>query len=149
MVTSSLPPSLISRTLSGVFSASAPAPAAAVNQVPPSTSTLSSVPLQPNPPVSFDTNKQSPAPQQEVNTLPVALQGSCVVKKSAVFCLRTVANIRQRPESNNSSGSLAIFTAMVVNEIGLGDRARGRTRSVCVCADTELANYALKKLATG
>jgi hypothetical protein len=30
---------------------------------------------------------------------------------------------------------------------GIG--ARGRTRSVCVCADTELPNYGLKKLATG
>jgi hypothetical protein len=35
---------------------------------------LSSLPLQPNPPVSFDTNKQPPAPQQEVNAPPAASQ---------------------------------------------------------------------------
>jgi hypothetical protein len=53
--------------LSGALSSPAPTPAAAVNQVPPSISMLSSLPLQPIPPVSFDTNKQPPAPQQEVN----------------------------------------------------------------------------------
>jgi hypothetical protein len=58
--------------LSGALSSPAPTPAAAVNQVPASTSMLSSLPLQPNPPVSFDTNKQPPAPQQEVNAPPVA-----------------------------------------------------------------------------
>jgi hypothetical protein len=58
--------------LTGVLSSPAPTPAAAVNQVPPSTSMLSSLPLQPNPPVSFDTNKLPPAPQQEVNAPPVA-----------------------------------------------------------------------------
>ena len=54
--------------LTGALSSPAPAPAAVVNQAVPSTSILSSLPLQPNPPVSFDTNKQAPAPQQEVNT---------------------------------------------------------------------------------
>jgi hypothetical protein len=56
----------------GAVSSPAPTPASAVNQVPPSTSMLSSLPLQPNPPVSFDTNKLPPAPQQEVNAPPVA-----------------------------------------------------------------------------
>ena len=53
--------------LTGALSSPAPAPAAVVNQAAPSTSMLSSLPLQPNPPVSFDTNKQAPALQQEVN----------------------------------------------------------------------------------
>src|SRR5262249_29026828 len=57
--------------LNGAVS-SPPTPASAVNQVPPSASMLSSLPLQPNPPVSFDTNKLPPPPQQEVNAPPVA-----------------------------------------------------------------------------
>jgi hypothetical protein len=57
--------------LSGALSSPAPTPAAAVNQVPPSTSMLSSLPLQPNPPVSFDTNKPPTAPQQKVNAPPI------------------------------------------------------------------------------
>src|SRR5262249_27221063 len=56
----------------GAVSSPAPTPASAVNQVPPSTSMLSSLPLQPNPPVSFDTNKLPPAPRQEINAPPVA-----------------------------------------------------------------------------
>ena len=47
-----------------------------------------------------------------------------------------------------------MFTVMVVNEKGpwrsvWGIGARGLNRSGGACADTELPNYGLKKLATG
>src|SRR5215471_20773468 len=60
--------------LSGALTSPAPIPAAAVNQVAPSTSVPSSLPLQPNSPVSLETNRQPPVPQQ-VNAPPVAQPG--------------------------------------------------------------------------
>jgi hypothetical protein len=63
--------------LSGALSPPAPIPAAAINQMAPSTSVPSSLLLQPNSPVSFETNKQPAAPQQ-VNAPPVAQPGQMI-----------------------------------------------------------------------
>jgi len=60
--------------LSGALPSPAPIPAAAVNQVAPSTSVPSSLPPQPSSPVSLETNRQSPVPQQ-VNAPAVAQPG--------------------------------------------------------------------------
>jgi hypothetical protein len=88
--------------LSGALSSPAPTPAAAVNQVPPSTSMLSSLPLQPNPPVSFDTNKQPPAPQQEVNDPPVAQPGQATANTTKVEPPRDrVENATNAAQSNH------------------------------------------------
>jgi hypothetical protein len=88
--------------LTGVLSSPAPTPAAAVNQVPPSTSMLSSLPLQPNPPVSFDTNKLPPAPQQEVNAPPVAQPGQTMADTKKVEPPRKrVENATTAAESNH------------------------------------------------
>jgi len=63
--------------LIGALSSPAPIPAAAINQVAPSTSVPSSLLLQPNSPVSFDTNQPPPASHQ-VNAPPVAQPGQTI-----------------------------------------------------------------------
>jgi hypothetical protein len=60
--------------LSGALSSPAPTPAAAVNQMTPSSSVPSILPPQPNSPVSLDTNKQPAAPQR-VDASPVTQPG--------------------------------------------------------------------------
>jgi hypothetical protein len=88
--------------LSGALSYPAPTPAAAVNQVPASTIMLSSLPLQPNPPVSFDTNKQPPAPQQEVNAPPAAQPRQTTANTTKVEPPRKrVENATTAAESNH------------------------------------------------
>jgi hypothetical protein len=69
--------------LSGALSSPARIPAAAVNQVTPSSSVPSSLPLQPNSPASLDTKQQPPAPQQ-VNAPPVAQPGQTMADNKKV-----------------------------------------------------------------
>jgi hypothetical protein len=86
--------------LAGALSSPAPIPAAAVNQVTPSTNAPSSLPLQSNSPVSLDTNKQPPAPQQ-VDALPVAQPGQTTVDTKKVEGPRKRAeNATNAAESN-------------------------------------------------
>ncbi len=93
--------------LSGALSSPAPTPAAAVNQVPPSTSMLLSSPLQPNPPVSFDANKQPPASHQEVKAPPVAQPGQTMTDSKKVDSSRKrVDNAPTENDSNRQQKSL-------------------------------------------
>jgi hypothetical protein len=87
--------------LSGAFTSPAPAPAAIVNQTAPSTGMLSSSPLQPNPPVSFDTNKQPPAPQQEVNAPTVVPPQTVVDTKKMEAPRKRVDNAATAADSNH------------------------------------------------
>jgi hypothetical protein len=102
--------------LSGALSSPAPTPAAAVNQVPPSTSMLPSLPLQPNSPVSFDTNKQPPAPQQEINAPPVAQPRQKTAYTTKVEPPRKrVENATTAAESNQRKPLLARVRAALAN----------------------------------
>jgi hypothetical protein len=88
--------------LSGAFSSPAPAPAAVVNQAVPSAGMLSSSPLQPNPPVSFDINKPPPAPQQEVNAPTVAQPPQTVVDTKKMEAPRKrIENAAPAADSNH------------------------------------------------
>jgi hypothetical protein len=87
--------------LSGAFSSPPPAPAAVVNQAVPSAGMLSSLPLQPNPPVSFDTNKQPPAPQQEVNAPTVVPPQTVVDTKKMEAPRKRVDNAATAADSNH------------------------------------------------
>jgi hypothetical protein len=93
--------------LSGALSSPAPTPAAAINQVPPSTSMLSSSPLQANPPVSFDANKQPPASLQEVKAPPVAQPGQATTdSKKGESSRKRIENATTEDDSNRRRKSL-------------------------------------------
>lgn len=87
--------------LSGALSSPAATPAAAVNQVTPSTSMPSIIPLQPNSPVSLDTNNQPSAPQQ-VSPSPVAQPGQTMADtKKMEGPRKRVENATNAAESNH------------------------------------------------
>jgi hypothetical protein len=93
--------------LSSALSSPAPTPAGAANQMPASTSMLSSLPLQPKPPVSFDTNKPPPALQQEVNAPPAAQPGQTTADTKKVEPPRKhVENATTAAESNHQRNPL-------------------------------------------
>ncbi len=90
--------------LSGALSSPAPTPAAVVNQVPPSTSMLSSSPLQPSPPVSFDAN---PASHHEVKAPPAAQPGQTMTDaKKREAPRKRIENATTAADSNNQRISL-------------------------------------------
>lgn len=82
--------------LSGALSSPAPMPAAAVNQVTPSTSAPASLPLQPNSPVSSDTNTQPAAS----NAPPVAQPGQPMADTKKADARKRVENAANAPENN-------------------------------------------------
>ncbi len=87
--------------LSGALSFPAPSPAAAVNQVTPSTSVSSILPLLPNPPVAVEINKH-PSALQQVNAPPVAQPGQTVADTKKVEGLRKrVENATNAAEGNH------------------------------------------------
>lgn len=87
--------------LSGALPSPAPVPAAVVNQAIPSASMLSSSPLQPNPPISFDANKQAAAPQQEINAPAVPQPPQIVDTKKPEPVRKRVENATTAAESNH------------------------------------------------
>jgi hypothetical protein len=96
--------------------APAPTPAAAVNQMPPSTSMLSNLPLQPPPPVFVDTNKQPPVPQQGVIAPPVEQPGQTMVDtKKMETPHKRVENATTAAESKQRKPLLARVRAALAN----------------------------------
>ncbi|MGN6750233.1 MAG: hypothetical protein ACTHJS_16740 [Xanthobacteraceae bacterium] len=87
--------------LSGALPSAAPVPAAAVNQATPSAGAPSGSPVQPSLPVSLDTNKQPPAPQQD-NAPPVAQPGQTMADtKKTEGPRKRVENATNAAQSNH------------------------------------------------
>jgi hypothetical protein len=83
--------------LSGALPSPAPIPAAAVNQVTPSTSAPSGLPLQPTSPISLDLDKQPAAS----NAAPVAQSGQTTADTKKGEARKRVENATNTAESNH------------------------------------------------
>src|SRR6516225_3814718 len=91
--------------LSGAFSSSGPTSSAAVIQVTPSTSMLSSMP-QPSAPSSTNSNEQASTPQQDVNGGRAPQQGPTVLDTAKLEARKHIEKAASAPESSRYKASL-------------------------------------------